>query len=98
MIEPVATRLGLWSWTPPGPWLGVPIGNFVGWAVIVGAYAYGAERWTDGAASRSALPRRRLLLAAACIAALVAVGLVWTRLGLERAFEDGAGAGSRGRP
>lgn len=90
MIEPVATRLGLWSWTPPGPWLGVPIGNFVGWAVIVGAYAYGAERWTSGEGWRSAIPRRAAL-AAACIAALITVGLAWTRLGLERAFADGRG-------
>jgi uncharacterized membrane protein len=90
MIEPVATRLGLWSWTPPGPWLGVPIGNFVGWAVIVGAYAYGAERWTGGEGWRSAVPRRAAL-AAACIAALIAVGFVWTGLGLERAFADGRG-------
>ena len=35
LMEPVAVRLGLWRWTPPGAWLGVPVGNFVGWAVIV---------------------------------------------------------------
>ena len=91
MIEPVAVRLGLWSWTPPGPWLGVPIGNFVGWAVIVGAYAYGAERWSSVEGWRSAIAARRAALAAACIAALIAVGLAWTRLGLERVFEDGRG-------
>jgi len=89
MIEPVATRGGLWSWTPPGPWLGVPIGNFVGWMVIVGAYAYGAERWAGGGGATAIA--RRAALAAACIVALVAVGLVWTRLGLERAFADGRG-------
>ncbi len=90
MIEPVAIGIGLWEWTPPGPWLGVPIGNFVGWAVIVGAYAYGAERWagTEGAWPAVA---RRAALAAACIAALVAVGLAWTRLGMERLFEGDRG-------
>ena len=85
MIEPVAARLGLWHWTPPGPWLGVPIGNFVGWTIIVGAYAWGAERWAaDAPGAGAAL--RRVALAAACIAALVAVGLAWTALGLERGF------------
>ena len=53
LMEPVAAARGLWSWTPPGPWLDVPIGNFVGWAVIVGAYTFGAERFADaGSAPR----------------------------------------------
>lgn len=89
MIEPVAVGAGLWTWTPPGPWLGVPIGNFVGWGIIVGAYGYGAERWAGGE-GWTALTRRAAL-AAGCIALLVAVGLVWTRLGLERAFENDRG-------
>ena len=90
MIEPVATRAGLWQWTPPGPWLGVPIGNFVGWGVIVGAYAYGAERWV-GTGPIAIQAVRRAALAAACIVALVLVGAVWRSLGLERAFADGRG-------
>jgi hypothetical protein len=90
MIEPVAVAAGLWAWTPPGPWLGVPIGNFVGWGVIVGAYAYGAERWAGNEGWPRAIARRAAL-AAGCIAALVAVGIVWTRLGLERAFDDDRG-------
>jgi hypothetical protein len=78
-IEPVAIRRGLWEWTPPGPWLGVPIGNFVGWVVI------GAERWAgDGRFGVEAI--RRLLLAGAALAALVAVGTLWTRLGMEAAL------------
>lgn len=89
MIEPVAARLGLWEWTPPGPWLEVPVGNFVGWMVIVGAYAWGAERWAgNGGASAIA---RRAALAAGCVAALILVGLAWTTLGLERAFAGGRG-------
>lgn len=90
MIEPIAVRIGLWTWTPPGPWLDVPIGNFVGWAVIIGAYAYGAERWDGGEGWTEAIARR-VALAVACIAALVAVGLIWTRLGLERLFADERG-------
>jgi len=83
-LEPVAVRRGLWHWTPPGPWLGVPVGNFVGWVVIVAAYSLGAERWARG--GRFAVEAsRRLGLAAASLAALVAVGVAWTRLGLEDA-------------
>jgi uncharacterized membrane protein len=84
-IEPVAVRRGLWEWTPPGPWLGVPIGNFVGWVVIVAGYGIGAERWAgDGRFGIEAV--RRLLLAGAALAALVAVGTLWTRLGMEAAL------------
>lgn len=90
MIDPVATRAGLWDWTPPGPWLGVPIGNFVAWGVIVGAYTYGAEVW-PGTGRATFQPLRRLVLAAACIVVLVLVATAWTSLGLERAFADGRG-------
>lgn len=82
-MEPVAARAGLWRWTPPGAWLGVPLGNFVGWAVIVGSYTLGAERWAgSGAAGREAL--RRAALATVSVAALLAVGLSWRALGAER--------------
>jgi uncharacterized membrane protein len=90
MIDPVATRAGLWDWTPPGPWLGVPIGNFVAWGVIVGSYAYGAELWA-GTGRAAFQPLARFVLAAACIVVLVVVATVWTSLGLERAFADGRG-------
>jgi len=85
LMEPVAVRVGLWRWTPPGPWLGVPIGNFVGWAVIVAGYAAGAERFArDGPARREAAIR--LLLAVASILALAAVGLSWRMLRVEWLF------------
>jgi uncharacterized membrane protein len=81
-IEPVAVRRGLWEWLPPGPWLGVPLGNFVGWVVIVAGYGIGAERWAgDGRFGVEAA--RRVVLAGGALAALVAVGTVWTRLGME---------------
>lgn len=83
MIEPVAVRAGRWEWTPPGVWLGVPIGNFVGWIVIVGVYAVAAERW-GGAGSPAREILRRALAAAIALGCLVAVGLFWTRAGLER--------------
>jgi len=81
-IEPVAVRRGLWEWTPPGPWLGVPIGNFVGWVVIVAGYGIGAERWARGGRF-GVEAARRLVLAGGALTALVAVGTAWTRLGME---------------
>ncbi len=86
LVEPVALRAGLWRWTPPGPWLGVPIGNFVGWGIIVGSYAWGAAAPSFGPASLLASAARRGLLAAASIAALVIVGLLWRGLGVEDHF------------
>src|SRR5439155_1595029 len=82
-MEPVAVRAGLWQWTPPGAWLGVPLGNFVGWAVIVGSYTLGAERWAgSGRLGRETL--RRAALAVLSVAALPAVGLLWRGLGAEK--------------
>jgi uncharacterized membrane protein len=88
VMEPVAVRSGLWSWTPPGPWLGIPVGNFVGWAVVVGAYTAAAERWR-GQWPLGATILVRCGLAAASIGALLAVGSVWTRLEAERFFAGG---------
>lgn len=85
LMEPVAVRANLWRWTPPGPWLGVPIGNFVGWGVIVGVYAVGAER-TRESESLVAQAARRVGLAAASIVVLVGVGFGWQALGAERLF------------
>jgi hypothetical protein len=86
LMEPVAVRRGLWRWTPPGAWLGVPMGNFVGWGVIVGVYAFGAERWA-GASGVLGEAGRRAGLAAAAVAALMAVGAAWRTLGLETLFD-----------
>ena len=84
-MEPVAVRAGLWRWTPPGAWLGVPLGNFVGWAVIVGSYTLGAERWAgSGGGGREAA--RRVALAVLSVLALLAVGLLWRVLGAEALF------------
>src|SRR5262249_54174299 len=86
LMAPVAVRSGLWRWTPAGPWLGVPVGNFVGWAVIVGAYTLGAEHWGDGA-SHASHAARRVALGALSVLSLIAVGLLWTHLGAERTFD-----------
>jgi uncharacterized membrane protein len=90
LMEPVAIRAGLWRWTPPGPWLGVPIGNFVGWAVLVGGWAAGAESW--GPAYRGLRQMlARVALAAAVVFALIGVGFVWRTSGAERLFEGCGG-------
>src|SRR5206468_6307272 len=89
-MEPVAVRDGLWRWTPPGAWLGVPVGNFVGWAVIVGSYTLGAERWA-GSDHVWLQAGRRLALAVVSVLALLAVGLAWGGLGLGGRVPAGGG-------
>jgi Carotenoid biosynthesis protein len=90
LMEPVAAARGLWSWTPPGPWLDVPVGNFVGWFVIVGAYTLGAERFEQGV-SIVAQAMRRVVLGLLSVAALVLVGLLWRALDAEHAFAGWVG-------
>lgn len=91
MMEPVAVGAGLWRWTPAGSWLGIPVGNFVGWAVIVGAYTASAERWPGPAGHLGAAALRRLSVAALSICALLAVGLAWRGVGAERLFAGASG-------
>lgn len=33
-IDAIAIRVPFWSWTPPGIWFGVPLGNFLGWYLV----------------------------------------------------------------
>jgi uncharacterized membrane protein len=90
LMEPVAVAAGLWSWTPPGPWLLVPVGNFVGWAVIVGVYAWGTEAYSArGSLARQALVR--LALALVALGALVVVGFAWRALRAEERLTPAAG-------
>ena len=88
LMEPVAVQAGFWRWTPPGPWLSVPVGNFVGWGVILGVYVSAADTW---AGERGALREaaRRIGLAALSILALLAVGTLWRSLGVEGLFASG---------
>jgi hypothetical protein len=85
-MEPLAVRAGLWRWTPAGPWLGVPVGNFVGWAVLVGGWVAGAEwSWRSRGGFRQV--GSRVILAAGVVLALLGVGVAWRTLGAERLFE-----------
>jgi uncharacterized membrane protein len=38
-IDAVAIRVGFWTWTPPGVWFGVPLGNFLGWFLVATLFA-----------------------------------------------------------
>lgn len=90
LMEPVAAAAGLWTWTPSGAWLQVPVGNFVGWAVIVGVYSWGAEAFsTRGSLTRQALSRLGLALLA--LGALVAVGYAWRAVAAEERLPAAAG-------
>jgi uncharacterized membrane protein len=76
-MDAVAIRVPFWTWTPPGPWFGVPLGNFFGWFCVAFLFA----GWFE-------LLRRRMsnplalgggTLAAALVTLLVALEL-WTTL------------------
>ena len=90
LMEPVASTLGLWVWTPPGAWLQVPIGNFVGWVVVVGGYTLGCDRSSLGRTPLAALGAR-IGVSAASIAALITVGIAWRLLRVESLFDGGRG-------
>ncbi len=34
-MDAIAIRMGFWRWETPGPWFGVPLGNFYAWFVVV---------------------------------------------------------------
>jgi uncharacterized membrane protein len=38
-MDAVAIRVPFWEWTPPGPWFGVPLGNFFGWFCVAFLFA-----------------------------------------------------------
>jgi uncharacterized membrane protein len=38
-MDAIAIRVPFWTWTPPGPWFGVPLGNFFGWFCVAFLFA-----------------------------------------------------------
>ncbi|AXG07089.1 carotenoid biosynthesis protein [Haloplanus rubicundus] len=38
-MDAIAIRVPFWTWTPPGPWFGVPLGNFFGWFAVAFLFA-----------------------------------------------------------
>ncbi len=35
-LDPVSVSTGIWAWERPGPYFGVPLGNFAGWWLVAG--------------------------------------------------------------
>jgi uncharacterized membrane protein len=72
-IDAVAIRVPFWTWTPPGVWLGVPLGNFVGWFLVAALYT---AAW-DGLRSRGPLALRAPGSAVLAVVSLVVVLQGW---------------------
>ncbi|GAA2909820.1 hypothetical protein GCM10010517_76270 [Streptosporangium fragile] len=53
-LDPQMLRLGLWVWHDPGPYRGVPLGNFAGWIVVSLLVMALIERIVADPAARSA--------------------------------------------
>ena len=34
LLDPMAIRLGWWKWEEKGLWFGVPLTNYIGWAIV----------------------------------------------------------------
>ena len=58
-MDPITTMRGSWIWADPGPFFGVPIGNFVGW-FAVSFVASGLFRVYEYLKPGSLFPRRAL--------------------------------------
>jgi uncharacterized membrane protein len=43
MVDPIAVKLGMWTWIGGGAFFGTPLGNFTGW-IVVGTIATGIFR------------------------------------------------------
>ena len=56
-LDPLAVSVGAWAWETPGPWFGVPLANYSGWA-LVGLAIYGVFFALEG--RLPAPPPRRL--------------------------------------
>ncbi|WP_435125641.1 carotenoid biosynthesis protein [Halobaculum sp. D14] len=74
-IDAVAIRAGFWSWTPPGVWFGVPLGNFLGWFLVAALFT---AAWV-GLRDRIRRPAVRASVSAvAALAGLIAGLQLWT--------------------
>lgn len=74
-IDAVAIRVPFWTWTPPGAWFGVPLGNFLGWFLVAALFT---AAWLALEGRMSLRPVRGLATIVLAVAGLVAVLEVWT--------------------
>lgn len=62
MVDPAAVRAGYWTWSPAGPFYGVPASNFLGWFAVVMLFSL-AVRWVwSRDANAPAVPSRTVLM------------------------------------
>ena len=43
-LDPIAEKLGFWTWDTRGSWFGIPLDNFFGWFMVVASFSF-ALRW-----------------------------------------------------
>lgn len=72
VLDPAAVAIGFWAFTPPGPYYGVPVSNYVGW-LISGTVAVVL---VDAAFDRQAL-RERVATCEFLLDDLVSFILLW---------------------
>ncbi|MFB6135084.1 MAG: carotenoid biosynthesis protein, partial [Halanaeroarchaeum sp.] len=74
-IDAVAIRAGFWTWTPPGVWFGVPLGNFLGWFLVASLFP---AAWLGLAKKRGGLATRAAASVGVALAGLIAILQIWT--------------------
>ena len=74
-MDAIAIRVPFWMWTPPGPWFGVPLGNFFGWFAVAFLFAGWFELLRHRVSQPFALGGGTLV---AALATLLVALEVWT--------------------
>ncbi|MFB6255716.1 MAG: carotenoid biosynthesis protein [Haloplanus sp.] len=74
-MDAIAIRVPLWTWAPPGPWFGVPLGNFFGWFAVAACFAGWFELLCRWVSNPLALGGGTLV---AALATLLAALELWT--------------------
>jgi uncharacterized membrane protein len=74
-IDAVAIRAGFWTWTPPGVWFGVPLGNFLGWFLVASLFAAGWSLLRERVANPLLRGAATVVLA---VAALIVALQLWS--------------------
>jgi uncharacterized membrane protein len=73
-IDAAAIRVPFWTWTPPGVWFGVPLGNFTGWFLVALLFSAAWLALSDRLASRIG---RAVATIAVAVAGLIVLLELW---------------------
>jgi uncharacterized membrane protein len=73
-IDAVAIRVPFWTWTPPGVWFGVPLGNFTGWFLVALLFPAAWLALSDRLGSRALLA---VAVVVSAVAGLIVLLEVW---------------------